>query len=55
MTTTKTATRAVVEFIQSARVADFPAEAIEIGKRCIVDGLAVMLAGSTQDAGRILH
>jgi 2-methylcitrate dehydratase PrpD len=55
MTTTKTATGAVVEFIQSARVADFPAEAIEIGKRCIVDGLAVMLAGSTQDAGRILH
>jgi 2-methylcitrate dehydratase PrpD len=55
MTTTNTATGAVVEFIQSARVADFPAEALEIGKRCIVDGLAVMLAGSTQDAGRILH
>jgi 2-methylcitrate dehydratase PrpD len=55
MTTTKTATGAVVEFIQSARFADFPAEALTIGKRCIVDGLGVMLAGSTQDAGRILH
>jgi 2-methylcitrate dehydratase PrpD len=55
MTTTKTATGAVVDFIQSARFADFPADALAIGKRCIVDGLGVMLAGSTQDAGRILH
>jgi 2-methylcitrate dehydratase PrpD len=55
MTTTTTATGAVVDFIQSARFSDFPAEALTIGKRCIVDGLGVMLAGSTQDAGRILH
>jgi hypothetical protein len=55
MTTTRTATGAVVDFIQTARFADFPAEALTIGKRCIVDGLGVMLAGSTQDAGRILH
>ena len=53
MTTTKTATGAVVDFIQSARFADFPAEALTIGKRCIVDGLGVMLAGSTQDAGHL--
>jgi 2-methylcitrate dehydratase PrpD len=55
MTTTKTATGAVVDFIQSARIADFPPDALTIGKRCIIDSLAVMLAGSTQDAGRILH
>jgi len=55
MTTTKTATGAVVEFIKAARLADFPSEALTIAKRCIVDGLGVMLAGSTQDAGRILH
>jgi len=55
MTTTKTATGAVVDFIQSARIADFPQDALDVGKRCIVDSLAVMLAGSTQDAGRILH
>jgi 2-methylcitrate dehydratase PrpD len=55
MTTTKTATGAVVDFIQSATIADFPAEALTIGKRCIIDSLAVMLAGATQDAGRILH
>jgi 2-methylcitrate dehydratase PrpD len=55
MTTTKTATGAVVDFIQSARLAHFPQDALTIGKRCIIDSLAVMLAGSTQDAGRILH
>jgi 2-methylcitrate dehydratase PrpD len=55
MTTTTTATGAVVDFIQRARLADFPPEALTTAKRCIVDGLAVMLAGSTQDAGRILH
>jgi 2-methylcitrate dehydratase PrpD len=55
MTTTTTATGAVVDFIQSARITEFPAEALSIGKRCIIDSLAVLLAGSTQDAGRILH
>src|SRR5687767_6714250 len=55
MTTTKTATGAVVDFIQRARIADFPQEALDVGKRCIIDSLAVMLAGSTQDAGRILN
>ena len=50
MTTTKTATGAVVDFIRRARLADFPAEAVTIGKRCIIDGLGVMLAGL--DAGR---
>ena len=33
----------------------FPAEAVAIGKRCIIDALGVMLAGSTQDAGGILR
>jgi len=55
MATTPTATAAVVDFIARARLADFPAEALSLGKRCIVDSLGVMLAGSTQDAGRILH
>ncbi len=55
MTTTTTATAAVVDFIARTRLADFPAEALSLGKRCIVDSLGVMLAGSTQDAGRILQ
>ena len=48
-------TAAVVDFISRARWKDFPAEAVVIAKRCIIDGLGVMLAGSTQDAGRILR
>jgi 2-methylcitrate dehydratase PrpD len=55
MPTTKTATEAVVDFIQDAKIRGFPEEALTTGKRCIIDSLAVMLAGSTQDAGRILH
>jgi 2-methylcitrate dehydratase PrpD len=49
------ATGAVVDFISRARGTDFPAGAVAIGKRCIIDGLGVMLAGSTQDASHILR
>lgn len=52
--TGSSATDAVVDFIHRTRFADFPAEAVSIAKRCIIDGLGVMLAGSTQDAGGIL-
>jgi 2-methylcitrate dehydratase PrpD len=48
-------TDAVVEFIGSAAFAALPADAVRIGKRCIIDGLGVMLAGSTQEAIRILR
>jgi 2-methylcitrate dehydratase PrpD len=49
-----TATGAVVAFIGRSRLSEFPAEALTIAKRCIIDGLGVMLAGSTQDVGQIL-
>ena len=49
------ATAAVVRFVVGARFAGFPAEAIAIAKRCIIDGLGVLLAGSTQPAGEIAH
>jgi len=55
MTEPVTATGAVVDFIGRARFAALPADAITIAKRCIIDGLGVLLAGSTQDAGSILH
>jgi 2-methylcitrate dehydratase PrpD len=55
MTEPATATGAVIDFIGRARFAAMPAEAIAVAKRCIIDGLGVMLAGATQDAGRILH
>jgi 2-methylcitrate dehydratase PrpD len=48
-----TATGAVVRFITQARLDAFPADAVAIGKRCIIDGLGVALAGSTTDASRI--
>lgn len=52
--TTPHITRAVADFIDSVRLADFPPEAQETGKRCIIDGLGVMLAGSVQPAARIV-
>ncbi len=47
-------TQAVVDFISSARLDQFPPEALTIGKRCIIDGLGVMLAGSVQPAADIV-
>jgi len=47
-------TRAVVEFIRDARLDNFPPDALAIGKRCIIDGLGVMLAGSVQPAADIV-
>ena len=44
-----------MDFIGGTRWQDFPQEAVRIAKRCVLDGLGVMLAGSTQDAGRILR
>jgi 2-methylcitrate dehydratase PrpD len=55
MTQGATATGAVVDFVGRARFAEFPNEAVEIAKRCVIDGLGVMLAGATQDAGQILY
>src|SRR5689334_18378925 len=49
------ATEAVVEFITRASLQAFPSEAVATGKRCIIDGLGVMLAGSTQEASHILR
>ncbi len=55
MTASVRVTEAVVEFIGGAALRDFPAEAVATAKRCVIDGLGVMLAGSTQDASNILR
>src|SRR5687767_13443392 len=55
MTDQVRATGAVVDFIRRARWDTFPADAVAVAKRCIIDGLGVMLAGSTQDASNILR
>jgi 2-methylcitrate dehydratase PrpD len=48
-------TRAIVEFITRTRWHDFPAEAIAVAKRCVIDGLGVILAGSTTAGSTILR
>jgi 2-methylcitrate dehydratase PrpD len=50
-----TATSAVVDFIASTSFADIPSDALTIGRRCLADGIAVMLAGSTTQASDILR
>jgi 2-methylcitrate dehydratase PrpD len=49
------ATGAVVDFIASVRWQDFPADAVAIAKRCVADGLGVILAGSTTRGSAILR
>jgi 2-methylcitrate dehydratase PrpD len=48
------ATQAVIDFIAGTRWPDLPAEAVAIGKRCVIDGLGVVLAGSTTRGSAIL-
>ncbi|MCH8096936.1 MAG: MmgE/PrpD family protein [Proteobacteria bacterium] len=47
-------TAAACEFIESARLSDMPDEAIRIAKRCMLDGLALYVAGSVEPSARIL-
>ncbi len=55
MTEHDSATAAVVRFVVDTRFADFPAQAVELSKRCIIDGVGVLLAGSTQPAGEVVR
>ena len=56
MTTSDTKiTDEVVGFIEAATFGEFPAEAIRIAKRCVLDGLGLMLAGSAQYCTRIMR
>jgi 2-methylcitrate dehydratase PrpD len=41
-------TRAVARFVPALRFEDMPPEVLRISRRCILDGLAVMLAGTEQ-------
>jgi 2-methylcitrate dehydratase PrpD len=51
----KGTTDAVVKFITSARLERFPADVIAQGKRCLIDGFAVVLAGSTVPGSAIIR
>ena len=48
-------THELVKFVIDTQYADLPNEVIEIAKRCIVDGTAVTMAGSTEPAAMILR
>lgn len=52
---TRGATSAVVDFIRTARWPEFPPEAVTLAKRCVIDGLGVMLAGSATRASALLR
>src|SRR5262245_33586941 len=54
MTATR-ATSAVVDFITNTRWADFPPEAVAMAKRCLIDGMGVILAGSTTRGSALLR
>ena len=48
-------TEEVSNFVAATRYDDFPAEAQHIAKRCVIDGVGVILAGSTEPCTRILR
>lgn len=54
MTTETNITRDAVQFIQNVTFADLPAEALEIGKRCMVDTMGLYAAGATEHSVHIL-
>lgn len=49
-----TVTEEAASFVETVRFEDIPAEAIRIGKRCIVDGLGLYVAGSEERTIEIL-
>jgi len=51
----KGTTKAIARFAVSARLADMPAAVVAQGKRCLVDGFGVTLAGSTVEGSHILR
>ncbi|MCE8024366.1 MmgE/PrpD family protein [Billgrantia aerodenitrificans] len=54
MTTETNITQDAVQFIQNVTFADLPAEALEIGKRCMLDTMGLYAAGATEHSVHIL-
>lgn len=48
-------TREVAEFVRSTRYGDVPGEVVRSAKGFVLDGLGVILAGSTERGSRIIH
>ncbi len=47
-------TRQATAFIESCEFDQLPADAIRVGRRCILDGLGLMVAGAEEPAVQIL-
>lgn len=47
-TGTHNLTAAACEFVELVRFDDFPEDAVRVGRRCILDGLALFIAGSVE-------
>ena len=54
MTDHKAITAEAIEFIENVSYNDLPAEALRVGKRCMVDSLGVMIAGCSEHSVHIL-
>src|SRR5262245_66047462 len=52
---TKGVTQEFVNFSSSARIDQFPDDVVQQGKRCLIDGFGVVLAGSTLEGSRIVR
>src|SRR5258708_22698238 len=48
-------TKHVAEFVVGAKYTDLPVEVVELGKKSILDGLGLALAGSTAETAQIIH
>ncbi len=53
--TEKSLTAYVADFIVGARAADIPADVMHLGKRSILDGIGLALAGSVAESGHIVR
>jgi 2-methylcitrate dehydratase PrpD len=47
-------TEEVAAFVEASRLEDFSPEVKQVGKRCIIDGIGVILAGTAEPCTRIL-
>jgi 2-methylcitrate dehydratase PrpD len=55
MGATRGATGAVIDFVMDASLADFPDEVADEGRRCLIDGIGVILAGSAAPGASIVR
>src|SRR5258708_40011331 len=48
-------TKYVVEFVRNTKFTDLPADVIELGKKSILDGLGLALAGARAQNGKLFR